>query len=63
MEMITNLRSSWLLNKFSLLVTQEICSEKYMDNMHTDVRRLRVYAFFTKSFHFTVSRITKVNKS
>ena len=40
-EMITNKRSSWLLNKFSLSAPKEI-KENSKENMHTDVWVKRV---------------------
>ena len=36
-EMITNLQSSWFLNKFSLSVLQQMY-ESSIENMHIDVR-------------------------
>ena len=36
-KMIINLRSSWLLNKFSLSVSKEMYREHSMKNMYSDV--------------------------
>ena len=49
-EMITNLRWSWLLNKFSLSALKVIYGDS-MENMHTDVRVTQVESWIRVNLH------------
>ena len=49
-EMVTNLRWSWLLNKFSLSALKVIYGDS-MENMHTDVRVKQVESWIRVNLH------------
>ena len=49
-EVVTNLRWSWLLNKFSLSALKVIYGDS-MENMHTDVRVRQVESWIRVNLH------------